>query len=102
MTNYFRVYVRTKTYKMKNIKVKKPEQVLKVLNAAKERGAVSCTIQKYIKPNVEAVIAYRDLTNKDEKIEIPELYADWRIIDGRVVDWSKYPHCMKKNRGDER
>lgn len=101
MTNYFRVYIRTRTYKIKNIKVKKPEQVLKIINAAKQRGCISYMIQKYIKPNTEAVIAQGELQT-DKEIEIPELYADWRIIDGRVVDWSKYPHCMKKNRGDER
>lgn len=105
MTNCFTVYVRNKNYKMKSVVVKTPEQVLKIVNEAKRRGCMSCLIQKSIKPNTSFVVAFVDFS-KDEEINIPQLYADWRIIDGMVVDWNVYQHNLKKkrekNRGDER
>lgn len=105
MTNCFIVDVRNKNYKIKSVEVKTPEQVLKIVNEAKRRGCRSCLIRKFIKPRTSFVIAFVDFS-KNEEINIPQLYADWRTIDGMVVDWNVYQHNLKKkrekNRGDER
>lgn len=101
MTNCFTVYVRNKNYKMKSVVVKTPEQVLKIVNEAKQRGCLSCLIQKSIKPRTSFIVAFVDFSkfSKDEEINIPQLYADWRIIDGNVVDWNIYQRNLKKKRG---
>lgn len=100
MTNHFILDIRNKNYKIKSVVVKTPEQVLKIVNEAKKRGCMSCLIRKFIKPRTSFAIAFVDFSkfSKDEEINIPQLYADWRIIDGNVVDWNIYQRNLKKKR----
>ena len=98
MTNYFKVYLKSKQGYQKVIAKNKAE-VIKILNQAKKEGYMSYLIIKRIKPSTDVPIA-RGNFNKECKVTyVDGLDTDWRVVGVNVVNWDKY---KKAKEGEER
>ena len=96
MTNYFKVYLKSKRGTQKVIAKNKAE-VIKILNQANKEGFVSYLIIKRIKPNTDVPIARGDFSKECKVVYVDGLDTDWRVVGANVVNWDKY----KKAKEDE-
>lgn len=96
MTNYFKVYLKSKQGYQKVIAKNKAE-VIKILNQANKEGFMSYLIIKRIKPNTDVPIARGDFSKECKVVYVDGLDTDWRVVGANVVDWDKY----KKAKEDE-
>ena len=98
MTNYFKVYLKSKQGYQKVIAKNKAE-VIRILNQANKEGFMSYLIIKRIKPSTDVPIA-RGNFNKECKVTyVDGLDTDWRVVGVNVVNWDKY---KKAKEGEER
>ena len=97
MTNYFKVYLKSKQGYQKVIAKNKAE-VLKILNQANKDGFMSYLIIKRIK-DTDVPIARGNFSKECKVTYVDGLDIDWRIVGANVVDWDKY---KKAKEGEER
>ena len=96
MTNYFKVYLKSKQGYQKVIAKNKAE-VINILNQANKEGFMSYLIIKRIKPNTDVPIARGDFSKECKVTYVDGLDTDWRVVGANVVNWDKY----KKAKEDE-
>ena len=96
MTNYFKVYLKSKQGYQKVIAKNKAE-VIRILNQANKEGFMSYLIIKRIKPSTDVPIARGNFSKECKVTYVDGLDADWRIVGSNVVNWDKY----KKAKEDE-
>lgn len=106
MTNFFKVYITGKN-KIKRYKnIKHPEDVMKLLNIAKQEGCISYSIVKRTKQGTDIPILSGIFAKDFDTDYIEEkLNTDIRIIKNKfggtsVVDWKSY--CRYKSFEEER
>ena len=98
MTNYFKVYLKSKQGHQKVIAKNKAE-VIRILNQANKEGFMSYLIIKRIKPNTDVPIARGNFSKECKVVYVDGLDTDWRIVGQNVVNWDKY---KKAKEGEER
>ena len=98
MTNYFKVYLKSKQGYQKVIAKNKAE-VIRILNQANKEGFMSYLIIKRIKPSTDVPIARGNFNKECKVVYVDGLDTDWRIVGSNVVDWDKY---KKAKEGEER
>jgi len=98
MTNYFKVYLKSKQGYQKVIAKNKAE-VINVLNNANKEGFMSYLIIKRIKPSTDIPIARGDFSKECKVTYVDGLDTDWRVVGANVVDFDKY---KKAKEGEER
>lgn len=96
MTNYFKVYLKSKRGTQKVI-AKNKDEVIKILNQANKEGFISYLIIKRIKPSTDVPIARGDFSKECKVVYVDGLDTDWRVVGANVVNWDKY----KKAKEDE-
>jgi len=96
MTNYFKVYLKSKQGYQKVIAKNKAE-VIRILNQANKEGFMSYLIIKRIKPSTDIPIARGDFSKECKVTYVDGLDTDWRVVGANVVNWDKY----KKAKEDE-
>ena len=96
MTNYFKVYLKSKQGYQKVIAKNKAE-VIRILNQANKEGFMSYLIIKRIKPSTDVPIARGNFSKECKVTYVDGLDTDWRVVGANVVDWDKY----KKAKEDE-
>lgn len=96
MTNYFKVYLKSKQGYQKVIAKNKAE-VIRILNQANKEGFMSYLIIKRIKPSTDVPIARGNFSKECKVKYVDGLDTDWRIVGQNVVNWDKY----KKAKEDE-
>ena len=98
MTNYFKVYLKSKQGYQKVIAKNKAE-VIRILNQANKERFMSYLIIKRIKPNTDVPIAQGNFSKECKVVYVDGLDTDWRVVGVNVVDWDKY---KKAKEGEER
>lgn len=97
MTNYFKVYLRSKRGTQKVI-AKNKDEVIKILNQANKEGFISYLIIKRIKHGTDVPIARGDFSKECKVVYVEELDTDWRIVGSNVVNYSKYKESKEEER----
>ena len=97
MTNYFKVYLKSKQGYQKVIAKNKAE-VIRILNQANKEGFMSYLIIKRIKPSTDVPIARGNFSKECKVVYVDGLDTDWRVVVANVVNYSKY----KENEEEER
>ena len=97
MTNYFKVYLRSKRGTQKVIAKDKAE-VIKILNQANKEGFMSYLIIKRIKHGTDVPIARGDFSKECKVVYVDGLDTDWRIVGSSVVNYSKYKESKEEER----
>ena len=97
MTNYFKVYLKSKQGYQKVIAKNKAE-VIRILNQANKEGFMSYLIIKRIKPSTDVPIARGNFSKECKVVYVDGLDTDWRVVGYRVVDYKRY----KENEEEER
>lgn len=98
MTNYFKVYLKSKQGYQKVIAKNKAE-VIRILNQANKEGFMSYLIIKRIKPSTDVPIAQGNFSKECKVTYVDRLDTDWRVVGANVVNWDKY---KKAKEGEER
>ena len=98
MTNYFKVYLKSKQEYQKVIAKNKAE-VIRILNQANKEGFMSYLIIKRIKPSTDVPIARGNFSKECKVVYVDGLDTDWRVVGANVVNWDKY---KKAKEGEER
>lgn len=97
MTQYFKVYLTSKTGKILKRTAKDKAEVMEILKKAKKEGFLSYTVSKRIKPKTDVAIGYGAFYKECKVTFVDRLDVDWRVVGQNVVDWDKY----KKAKGGE-
>lgn len=97
MTNYFKIYLGSKKGITKKIAKNKAE-VMQILEKAKKEGFIDYTVIKRIKPNTDIPIGYGSFTKECKVSFVDNLETDWRVVNARVVDYSKYKEIEEEER----
>ena len=81
MTNYFKVYITGKNKIKKYTKIKQPDDVIKLLNSAKQGGDISYSIIKRTKQGTDIPLISGNFEKElDEEIIKGKLNLDIRIV----------------------
>ena len=96
MTNYFKVYLKSKQGYQKVI-ARNKAGVINVLNNANKEGFISYLIIKRIK-DTDVPIARGNFSKECKVVYVDGLDTDWRVVGDNVVNYSKY----KENEEEER
>ena len=89
MTNYFKVYLTSKSGRQ-CVVAKNKAEVINILNNAIKEHYLSYLIIKCIKGNTDIPIARGNLYKECKVKYVEGLDTDWRIVGGNVVNWDKY------------
>ena len=99
MTNYFKVYLTSKTGKVSKRIAKDKAEVMEILKQAKKEGFIDYSVVKRIKPKTDIAIGYGAFYKECKVTFVDRLDVDWRVVGENVVDWNKY---KKAKEGEER
>ena len=102
MTQYFKVYLTSRTGKISKRIAKDKAEVMRILEQAKKEGFVSYTVSKRIKPKTDVTIGYGAFYKECKVTFVENLDIDWRVVGSNVVDWDKYQDAQKSKKGEER
>ena len=97
MTNYFKVYLTSKTGKVSKRIAKDKAEVIAILKQARKEGFIDYSVVKRIKPKTDIAIGYGAFYKECKVTFVDRLDVDWRVVGQNVVDWDKY----KKAKGGE-
>lgn len=97
MTQYFKIYLTSRTGKISKRIAKDKAEVMEILKKAKKEGFLSYTVSKRIKPKTDVAIGYGAFYKECKVTFVDRLDIDWRVVGQNVVDWDKY----KKAKEDE-
>ena len=99
MTNYFKVYLTSKTGKVSKRIAKDKAEVMEILKQAKKEGFTDYSVVKRIKPRTDIAIGYGAFYKECKVTFVDRLDVDWRVVGQNVVDWDKF---KKQLEGEER
>lgn len=99
MTQYFKVYLTSRTGKISKRIAKDKTEVMEILKKAKKEGFLSYTVSKRIKPKTDIAIGYGAFYKECKVTFVDRLDVDWRVVGQNVVDWDKY---KKYKEGEEK
>lgn len=99
MTQYFKVYLTSKTGKVSKRIAKDKAEVMEILKQAKKEGFIDYSVVKRIKPRTDIAIGYGAFYKECKVTFVDRLDVDWRVVGQNVVDWDKY---KKAKEGEER
>lgn len=99
MTNYFKVYLTSKTGKVSKRIAKDKAEVMEILKQARKEGFIDYSVVKRIKPKTDIAIGYGAFYKECKVTFVDRLDVDWRVVGQNVVDWDKY---KKAKEGEER
>ena len=99
MTNYFKVYLTSKTGKVSKRIAKDKAEVMEILKQARKEGFIDYSVVKRIKPKTDIAIGYGAFYKECKVIFVDRLDVDWRVVGQNVVDWDKY---KKAKEGEEK
>lgn len=99
MTNYFKVYLTSKTGKVSKRIAKDKAEVMEILKQAKKEGFIDYSVVKRIKPKTDIAIGYGAFYKECKVTFVDKLDVDWRVVGQNVVDWDKY---KKYKEGEEK
>lgn len=99
MTNYFKVYLTSKTGKVSKRIAKDKAEVMEILKQARKEGFIDYSVVKRIKPRTDIAIGYGAFYKECKVTFVDRLDVDWRVVGQNVVDWDKY---KKAKEGEER
>lgn len=90
MTQYFKVYLTSKTGKISKRIAKDKAEVMEILKKAKKEGFLEYSVVKRIKPNTDIPIGSGAFYTECRVTFVENLEVDWRVVGQNVVDWNKY------------
>lgn len=99
MTNYFKVYLTSKTGKVSKRIAKDKAEVMEILKQAKKEGFIDYSVVKRIKPKTDIAIGYGAFYKECKVTFVDRLDVDWRVVGQNVVNWDKY---KKAKEGENR
>lgn len=99
MTNYFKVYLTSKTGKVSKRIAKDKAEVMEILKQARKEGFIDYSVVKRIKPKTDIAIGYGAFYKECKVTFVDRLDVDWRVVGQNVVNWDKY---KKAKEGEER
>lgn len=99
MTQYFKVYLTSKTGKISKKIAKDKTEVMEILKQAKKDGFAEYTVSKTIKPKTDVSIGYGTFYKECKVTFVDRLDVDWRVVGQNVVNWDKY---KKAKEGENR
>lgn len=99
MTNYFKVYLTSKTGKVSKRIAKDKAEVMEILKQAKKEGFIDYSVVKRIKPKTDVAIGYGAFYKECKVTFVDRLDVDWRVVGQNVVNWDKY---KKAKEGEEK
>lgn len=99
MTNYFKVYLTSKTGKVQKKIAKDKAEVMEILKQAKKEGFIDYSVVKRIKPKTDVAIGYGAFYKECKVTFVDRLDVDWRVVGQNVVDWDKFKKHLE---GEER
>ena len=99
MTNYFKVYLTSKTGKISKRIAKDKAEVMEILKQAKKEGFIDYSVVKRIKPKTDVAIGCGAFYKECNVTFVDRLDVDWRVVGQNVVDWNKY---KKAKEGEEK
>ena len=99
MTNYFKIYLTSKTGKVSKRIAKDKAEVMEILKQARKEGFIDYSVVKRIKPRTDIAIGYGAFYKECKVTFVDRLDVDWRVVGENVVDWNKY---KKAKEGEEK
>ena len=99
MTQYFKVYLTSRTGKISKRTAKDKAEVMEILKKAKKEGFLEYSVIKRIKPNTDIPIGSGAFYKECKVTFVDRLEVDWRVVGQNVVDWDKF---KKQLEGEER
>lgn len=99
MTNYFKVYLTSKTGKVSKRIAKDKVEVMEILKQARKKGFIDYSVVKRIKPKTDVAIGYGAFYKECKVTFVDRLDVDWRVVGANAVDWDKYKRAKE---GEER
>ena len=99
MTQYFKVYLTSKTGKISKRIAKDKAEVMEILKKAKKEGFLEYSVVKRIKPNTDIPIGSGTFYTECRVTFVENLEVDWRVVGQNVVNWDKY---KKAKEGEEK
>lgn len=99
MTQYFKVYLTSRTGKISKRIAKDKAEVMEILKKAKKEGFLEYSVVKKIKPNTDIPIGSGTFYTECRVTFVENLEVDWRVVGQNVVNWDKY---KKAKEGEER
>lgn len=99
MTQYFKVYLTSRTGKILKRTAKDKAEVMEILKKAKKEGFLEYSVVKRIKPNTDIPIGSGTFYTECRVTFVENLEVDWRVVGQNVVDWDKFKkHLEGENR----
>ena len=99
MTQYFKVYLTSKTGKISKRTAKDKTEVMEILKKAKKEGFLEYSVVKRIKPNTDIPIGSGTFYTECRVTFVENLEVDWRVVGQNVVNWDKFKKHLE---GEER
>lgn len=99
MTQYFKVYLTSRTGKISKRIAKDKAKVMEILKKAKKEGFLEYSVVKRIKPNTDIPIGSGTFYTECRVTFVENLDVDWRVVGQNVVDWDKFKKHLE---GEER
>ena len=99
MTQYFKVYLTSRTGKISKRIAKDKVEVMEILKKAKKEGFLEYSVVKRIKPNTDIPIGSGTFYTECRVTFVENLEVDWRVVGQNVVNWDKY---KKAKEGEEK
>lgn len=99
MTQYFKVYLTSRTGKISKRIAKDKAEVMEILKKAKKEGFLEYSVVKRIKPNTDIPIGSGTFYTECRVTFVENLEVDWRVVGQNVVNWDKY---KKAKEGEEK
>lgn len=99
MTQYFKVYLTSKTGKISKRIAKDKTEVMEILKKAKKEGFLEYSVVKRIKPNTDIPIGSGTFYTECRVTFVENLEVDWRVVGQNVVNWDKFKKHLE---GEER
>ena len=99
MTQYFKVYLTSKTGKTSKRIAKDKAKVMEILKKAKKEGFLEYSVVKRIKPNTDIPIGSGTFYTECRLTFVENLEVDWRVVGQNVVNWDKFKKYLE---GEER
>lgn len=99
MTQYFKVYLTSRTGKISKRIAKDKTEVMDILKKAKKEGFLEYSVVKRIKPNTDIPIGSGTFYTECRVTFVENLEVDWRVVGQNVVNWDKFKkHLEGENR----
>lgn len=96
MTQYFKVYLFSKTGKISKRIAKDKAEVMEILKKAKKEGFLEYSVVKRIKPNTDIPIGSGTFYTECKITFVENLEVDWRVVGQNVVNWDKYKKAKEE------